>query len=247
MSTTSNADGDAANETVDKNTKKEYKIHPFYRSGIVHFITTDDVLFSCDLERLTEMSSFFRDLSEIPQPPGKKATTTQMSSQELHNQLAQLSSEEHGDIAKHTDAAVVFPECGSKVLEPWLNLILLAGMTSLNLSISLEEYKQLYTLVDKYGCDERMVESLHLQILFLVEKFSAMEIFIFASQVDDKVLGKKVLEFITTESFFARGFRERIKRLSGPWGLAVYQAVFEAEPNFKPSIWCYEPHTQCYV
>ncbi|TYJ51407.1 hypothetical protein B9479_008019, partial [Cryptococcus floricola] len=133
MSTTSNADGDAANETVDTKTKKEYKIHPFYRFGNVHFITTDDVIFSCDLDRLTEMSSFFRDLSEIPQPPGKSATTTQMSSQDLHNKLAQLSTEEHGDIAKHTDAAVVFPECGSKVLEPWLNLILLAGMSSLYL------------------------------------------------------------------------------------------------------------------
>ncbi|ODN87379.1 hypothetical protein L198_07003 [Cryptococcus wingfieldii CBS 7118] len=126
MSTTSNAYGDASNETVDTKTK-EYKIHPFYRSGNVHFITTDDVIFSCDIDRLAEMSSFFRDLSEIPQPPGKKATTTQMSGQDLHDQLAQLSTEEQGDIATHTDGAVIFPECGSDVLEPWLNLILLAG------------------------------------------------------------------------------------------------------------------------
>ncbi|TYJ52582.1 hypothetical protein B9479_006832 [Cryptococcus floricola] len=236
MSTASNTNANAANDKGD--TKKEYKIHPFYRSGNVHFITTDDVLFSCDLDRLTEMSSFFRDLSEIPQPPGKKATTTQMSSQDLHDKLAQLSTKEHGDIAKYTDAAVVFPECGSKVLEPWLNLTLLAGMSSLYLSIPLEEYKQLYTLVDKYGCDERVVESLRSQILFLVEKIPAMEIFIFASEMDDKILGKKVWEFITSDSFFERGFHERIKRLSSPWGLAVYQAVFKAEPAINPDIRC---------
>ncbi|ODN73044.1 hypothetical protein L202_08439 [Cryptococcus amylolentus CBS 6039] len=145
MSTTSNADGDATNETVDTKTKKEYKIHSFYRSGNVHFITTDDVLFSCDIDRLAEMSSFFRDLSEIPQPPGKKYMRTQTSSQDLHDQPAQLSIEQQGDVAKHTDAAVVFPECGSDVLECWLNLILLAGMSSVNLSISLEGCEKLYS------------------------------------------------------------------------------------------------------
>ncbi|ODN87381.1 hypothetical protein L198_07005 [Cryptococcus wingfieldii CBS 7118] len=244
MSTTSNADGDAAdaNETVDTKTKKAYKIHPFYRYGNVHFITTDDVLFSCHLDSLTEISSFFRDLSEIPQPPGKKATTTRMSGQDLHDQLAQLSIEEHEDIAKHTDAAVVFPECGSEALEPWLNLILLAEMSSVNLNITLEGCQQLYVLVDKYGCGERVVESLRSQILNLVEKLSAIDIFIFASQVDDKILGKKVLEFITNDSLFERGFHPRIQRLSCHWGLAVYQAVFKVEPNIKPSIWCSASH-----
>ncbi|ODN87380.1 hypothetical protein L198_07004 [Cryptococcus wingfieldii CBS 7118] len=112
MPTTSNADGDTANETVDTKTKKEYKIHPFYRSGNVHFITTDDVIFSCDIDRL----------------------------------------------------ASVF--------------------------------------------------------------------------VDDKVLGKKVLEFITNDSFFAEGFHGWINRLSGSWGLAVYQAVFKKEPDIECSTRC---------
>ncbi|ODN73043.1 hypothetical protein L202_08438 [Cryptococcus amylolentus CBS 6039] len=172
MSTTSNADAANANEMVDTKTKKEYKINSIHRSGNVHFITTDNVLFSCDLDRLAEASSFFRNLGEIPQSPeaGKKATTTHISSQELRDQLVQLSTEEQEDIAKHIDAAITFPECGSQVLDPWLGLLVFGGTDKGNLckistTIPLEGCRQMYVLAYKYGCDEVVMENMRWQIV----------------------------------------------------------------------------------
>ncbi|WVQ77616.1 hypothetical protein IAR50_007304 [Cryptococcus sp. DSM 104548] len=94
----------------------------YFPEGDVHFITSDNVLFYFDLKCLAEVSSFFTDLNDVPQPPGAK-TAAPVSSQTLLDTLGQLSIEDQEDLGKHTNVLVVYPECSSKALQPWLDLV----------------------------------------------------------------------------------------------------------------------------
>ncbi|WVQ77615.1 hypothetical protein IAR50_007303 [Cryptococcus sp. DSM 104548] len=209
-------------ETVDPK-KKEYTINPvcYFSKGNVHFITSDNVLFSFDLKRLAVVSSFFKDLVDIPRALAKK-TAAPVSSQTLLDTLTQLSLEEQEDLGELIDALVVYPECSSKALQPWLNLVFRASDTyGLALNIALEDC--IYSLMDRYGCVDSLVESLRSQLFFMEKD---RELFITGSQVNDKILGKMVLELMAYNTFLTTGFRAKMDRLSEAWQLPMYKAFF---------------------
>ncbi|ODN98225.1 hypothetical protein I350_07871 [Cryptococcus amylolentus CBS 6273] len=69
------------------------------------------------------------------------------------------------------------------------------------------------------------------------------ELFIFASQVDDRVLGRHVLESMDDGTFFQRGCVEKINRLQHTWALAVYQALlYNKDPNLELKVECDKTH-----
>ncbi|ODN79162.1 hypothetical protein L198_07912 [Cryptococcus wingfieldii CBS 7118] len=141
---------------------KKYTVNTdtiYYSEGNVYFITSDNVLFPFDLERLGKVSSFFRDLGDIPQPSGKDIGDP-VSGQSILDKLNGLSLNEQEDISTHTDVIIIFPECDSKALQPWLNLVSFGGAYGSGLRISCEDCRELCTLMDKYGCDESLYEYL---------------------------------------------------------------------------------------
>ncbi|ODN79159.1 hypothetical protein L198_07909 [Cryptococcus wingfieldii CBS 7118] len=119
---------DAGGEWAGK--AKEYTVNTIYYSkGNVHFNTSDNVLFPFDLDRLSKVSSFFRDLDDIPQPSGKKIGAHipgQTIIDRLNNELS-LNERADIDIPTHMDAIIIFPECDAKALQPWLNLVSFGG------------------------------------------------------------------------------------------------------------------------
>ncbi|ODN79161.1 hypothetical protein L198_07911 [Cryptococcus wingfieldii CBS 7118] len=234
MSNTSNQ-SDAGGEMAGK--VKEYTLNTntiYYSVGNVHFITSDNVLFPFDLDRLAKVSSVFRDLRNIPQPSGKEIGAP-ISGQTILEKLNELSLNEREDISRHTDAVIIFPECNAKALQPWLNLVSLSGAHGLNLNISCEECEMLYTLMDKYGCDESLYECLRCQIKFMTGE-KEWEMFIMASHGNDRVLGSRVLQSMSNNAFFAGGFASRLERLSDSWALAVYHAVFNKDINWELTV-----------
>ncbi|TYJ51689.1 hypothetical protein B9479_007739 [Cryptococcus floricola] len=155
MSTTSNQ-ADAGGETAGK--EKEYSVNTtYYSKGSIHFITSDNVIFPFDLDRLAKDSSFFRDLGDIPQPSGKEVRAS-VSGQTIREKLNELPLNERENISTHTDAAIVFPECDARSLQHWLSLVYPRGAHGKGLRIGYEECGTLYTLMDKYGCDESLYE-----------------------------------------------------------------------------------------
>ncbi|WVQ77639.1 hypothetical protein IAR50_007327 [Cryptococcus sp. DSM 104548] len=184
-----------------------YTIHPVhYDEGNVHFITTDNVLFSFQLGRLATVSSFFKDLGDIPQPPGRAPHQRKDISNRINN------------------IPLIFPECTSHVLEAWLALVSLANdkrkmktgtKKRSTLHLPLEQCDQLYTLNDKYGCDPAVLECLREQLL-LMEKDFPMRLVGFAakSEVDDQVLGTRALGRTRTMGEFYLGHRSYSDYLS---------------------------------
>ncbi|ODN79160.1 hypothetical protein L198_07910 [Cryptococcus wingfieldii CBS 7118] len=227
MSTTSNqahSGGEWAGEL------KEYTVNTmYYYKGNVHFITSDNVLFPFDLDRLAKVSSVFRDLRNIPQPSGKEIGAP-ISGQTILEKLNELSLNEREDISRHTDAVIIFPECNAKALQPWLNLVSDGGAYGSGLRISCEDCKELYTLMDKYGCDDSLYEVLRSQLSFMGND-RPWDLFIMASHGNDRVLGSRVLQSMSNDTFFAGGFVSRLERLSDSWAMAVYRAVFNKDVN----------------
>ncbi|ODN73072.1 hypothetical protein L202_08467 [Cryptococcus amylolentus CBS 6039] len=131
----------------------------------------------------------------------------------------------------------MFPECDAKGLQPWSNLVSLGGAHGLGLNISCEECDTLYTLMDKYGCDESLYECLRSQITFMARE-KEWEMFIMASHGNDRILGKRALDKMDDKTFLEEGFSKRIRRLSDTWALAVYQALYTKDPNLSPETIC---------